>query len=587
MSRIKRKQIDLTLSAGPTDGTYGTKNSPGLLNTDTMENAFDKMTFLLDKLAPQQPPVLSSTTLVFTNTPAFTSGFVSGASTATPVTNITYATRPSFVSPRAPSAPVGGEILAPIPGLFQDGSFGYVGIQGDSNEIDIAGTQGSSLLAPVTAAPGSPTPTATSVTTNNGRTISLDINQDYWLNIPGRGGFWRGIATTFQDKTQLPSGDESQFTAQYSLSPNGVNVSSSRTFKYRVESDILPLVNSVAFDASSAYTHSGTAISGVPVLTASDTLNLRVDMSNVSRFYYKAFPLDITSTSLVESAKWAWPTIPLANAQQNGSSAIQHTLKPKSGIYVENASVTATATDALNRVATAGFNSTKVRIDTLSNVLVDARRLVLMNTTSSTPVFERLFNTPYSHATQLTSGVYANELMLEGGNYVYPSKNYSGYYPLVTPTGAANVTRNYTGLTGMRMATWRVGSIANANSITISTPGLSQLIGDVSFRVYVIVGNVTTNTWYTPWLDASKSYNATNAEQTALNNTSSSYDGSAAMDQASSPTTRSVFISSAQVQAAASAFVYVRICWDQTKSINLFGPPTLTGTTGGTFNAAA
>lgn len=60
MAKIRRKQIDLTLSEGPTDGTYGTTNAAGLLNSDVLEDAFDKVSVILDALVPPNAPTLGS-----------------------------------------------------------------------------------------------------------------------------------------------------------------------------------------------------------------------------------------------------------------------------------------------------------------------------------------------------------------------------------------------------------------------------------------------------------------------------------------------------------------------------------------------
>lgn len=61
MAKIRRKQIDLTLSEGPTDGsTYGTTNAAGLLNSDILEDAFDKVSVILDALVPPNAPTLGS-----------------------------------------------------------------------------------------------------------------------------------------------------------------------------------------------------------------------------------------------------------------------------------------------------------------------------------------------------------------------------------------------------------------------------------------------------------------------------------------------------------------------------------------------
>lgn len=60
MSRLRRKQIDLILSQGPTDGVYGSINSANISNTDVLEDAFDKVVTILDALVPPAAPNLSS-----------------------------------------------------------------------------------------------------------------------------------------------------------------------------------------------------------------------------------------------------------------------------------------------------------------------------------------------------------------------------------------------------------------------------------------------------------------------------------------------------------------------------------------------
>ncbi len=60
MSKLRRKQLDLILSDGPTDGIYGTTNAAGLLNSDKLEDAFDKVAVILDALVPPNAPQLTS-----------------------------------------------------------------------------------------------------------------------------------------------------------------------------------------------------------------------------------------------------------------------------------------------------------------------------------------------------------------------------------------------------------------------------------------------------------------------------------------------------------------------------------------------
>lgn len=60
MPKLRRKQIDLILSEGPTDGVYGTINAAGITNADKLEDALDKIVSLTDALVPPNAPNLSS-----------------------------------------------------------------------------------------------------------------------------------------------------------------------------------------------------------------------------------------------------------------------------------------------------------------------------------------------------------------------------------------------------------------------------------------------------------------------------------------------------------------------------------------------
>lgn len=60
MPKLRRKQLDLILSDGPTDGVYGTTNAAGLSNSDKLEDAFDKVAVILDALVPPNAPNITS-----------------------------------------------------------------------------------------------------------------------------------------------------------------------------------------------------------------------------------------------------------------------------------------------------------------------------------------------------------------------------------------------------------------------------------------------------------------------------------------------------------------------------------------------
>ena len=60
MPKLRRKQLDLILSDGPTDGVYGTTNAAGITNADKLEDAFDKVAVILDALVPPNAPNITS-----------------------------------------------------------------------------------------------------------------------------------------------------------------------------------------------------------------------------------------------------------------------------------------------------------------------------------------------------------------------------------------------------------------------------------------------------------------------------------------------------------------------------------------------
>jgi hypothetical protein len=64
MSKLRRKQLEITLSDGPTDGIYGTTNAAGITNADKMEDAFDKMEVILDALVPPNSPIITSSSAI-------------------------------------------------------------------------------------------------------------------------------------------------------------------------------------------------------------------------------------------------------------------------------------------------------------------------------------------------------------------------------------------------------------------------------------------------------------------------------------------------------------------------------------------
>lgn len=576
MSQIKRKQIKLELSQGPANSAYGTVNSPGVLNSDTLEEATDKIIRLLDMLAPPSAPTIAQVPFSLANG-SFRTALAAG--TLGPLlTNITSQTSPKFISP-GPVPPPAGLVVSPYPQYFTNGSKGYLSFKEDTLEnVDIAGTR----VIPATDS-------ATQLV--NGRTIVMEDNKDYWEGIAGRAGFVRAVRASFQDSTHAPGPNENLMTAQHTM-----NLPASATplqtgenaLTYRVESIASPVVDAVFMDTALPYSYtSGNTISGVPSLGIGDRYNIRAAMREVVRFYYLSQPLTLNSNGFNQcnatggsiGTPWQWPAAPAANTAQTGTTAIAHYLTPKPGVFFDaanNALVSFTATDSLGTVSPAtNLSTAAMRIDTVSNTAVDNTRRRLSGIVSSSIQDASGMTTAYSHAQQIVgnaNALYNNELQLENGKYVYPTQNYNNYIPLF----AAGIQRNYTGQSGVRAATWLAGTATDINTIVISTPGLtSRLNADSSFKVLVRLG-VNASNFATAWLDATALYNGNDPALTAVN---SGVLAPALIDTDSTATNRVVKVNGLGALNNGGTFqVFIRVLWDNTRTTTvLTGAPALVG----------
>jgi hypothetical protein len=571
MSKIKRKQIDLRLTKGPANNDYGDFNSPGLSNGDNLEDAFDKLVTVVDKLAPPKPPVLSDTSIIFTlGNGAFKTARIAG--TTTEVTNIFKGTvpgsyTPKFFTPGPIASPP--EWTSPYPAYFFSGESGYLRIVGDVGEINISAG-------------------GTTVTTSTSKVIAIEDNKDYWEGVVGKRGFWKAIRASVTYPVLTPSANLINSVLEHSKLPNGVSPTGSKTLSFYVEKSAVgdnPNATNFKIAATTPFVHtSNRRISGVPTFATTDSVRFTWDMSQVAKFFYKANPISFTSTSdALVFPTWTWPSTPAPNSSQTGMTISANFA---TGKFVDNSVVsggpltaTLTASDAIDNTdveSLVSIDYNRLRVDTLSSITNDARRVL-----SGSARFDVNFNTPYNHAEIIVNNsiaAYNRELQLEGGKYVYPKKDYTGYIP----TGGLN----YSGQTGTRWATWKVGTVKAVSDITIATPGLTKLLEDsvtglIHFAVYVMVEGVT------PWLNASKYYNATQSERAALSNTL--VHDAPALDPATASTqSRKIFVTASGSTPDTNLNVYVRVVWsEQNINMALTDKPSIIATTGGSFNANA
>jgi hypothetical protein len=547
-NKLKRKQIDAKLTEGPLNSAYGIFNSPGVQNADTYETAFDKVIDILDKLLPTVPPTLAAVGIEYTGT--FYTGFITGSSTS--ITRIINTVLPKFNTPAAAIQ------------YFGDAAKGSLKL--DANVTTMNLTPADETGGSVTVA---------------GRIIKILNDVDYYLGQPGKENFWFAMRAELEYTGVAgltPAISPYSFTlANYSDINATGNLMSSVTKQFYIEAPLAPVVSNVKLDPTTPFVYSSNRrVSGVPAFATSDIINMRFDMTNVAKKFYKNLPTNFTSTAgtFATVAPWNWPSPPATDSSQV-NQLVQ--LNPVTNKYQVGIALAISADDVIGQnsgaIAIPSGEQSKLRIDTISNETA-FRRI----SSSTNNVYEKIFTNAYDTAQVIVGNVtpgYNFELQLEGGNYKYPNTNYSTFFP-------AN-SINYTGQTGMRYATFQVGTVANTKQVIINTPGISNILkGSTGLVIQVIVQDLY-GVGLHGWVDACTAYyTGTGPQQNAIN---TAVDGALGFINGSTATQRTVTVHTGNVSfggsTGSSKNVWVRIGWSNADTYVLTGRPTLAGVGGG------
>lgn len=559
MGLPKRKQLNLTLSERVNYG-YNNINIAGLTNIDMLEDAFNKLTVVLDKLAPVNPPYLSDSNVLFTLTGnsatypspnSFKSGYISGTNTS--VNNITGLTQPIFASP--------SNALY----YFFSGDSGSLKLNNVATYLNLNSNDntGATLVA-------------------DGYTLTILDDEDYYIGQTGKENFWKALRVQIQRSTALlASNSEYSFDLSHYRAANGTGgLSGSKTSPlYRIESINNP--NITSFTLGSVNYNSGKKISGVPTLDTSDSYSFLFNMTNVAKYYYLLNPISYSSTNNdLITTSWSWPAIPAANSSQNNmilnASPVANRYRNRDGNISGSGgplSSTIIASDVLGLTDTESLQSidyNKLRIDTIS---VESTRRILNSAAIYT---NQLYD--YDNTQELVGNVvnsrYNSQLQLKGGQYVYPTENYSGYLP---------AGPDYSGQTNMRYITFKIGTVTNVKQVQILIPGLTQEIADSNFSIYIKVGNYDNTFGFqnpvTGWSSIGTEYTGTSIQQNAINNKT---NGAAALDLINNPShsaTNRLATLVTSGDTGTQKDVYIRVAWNNTNSnYKITAVPTILGT---------
>lgn len=448
----------------PPDGSYDT-GLLGLNTGTTINDAVDQIDEILSLLAPAKPIRLEQSNFI---TPIYTTALASGDwsnISGTSINNIVMGNnQPSFIITGSTSSTFSG---------FWNGMSGNLSffVNGTLNGFK-------NLLSP----------TVSSSTGNTGTYGGLTINvNDYYINQPGKSGFWSAISSTGRTTNQLSYNVFTSHTYNFIHSETGgINTN------FYVDDPSIPTVTTPSVTSFPTITR---FVSGVPSLATGNIFNLTYTINRAISKFYRSGTFAQLTTNSVTNGSWgsttSFPGSSINPIPLSGSSVTltNQTITTTNNRYGETLTAFATGFNARNISANSStLTINGYRVDTVSN------ETIRLGSGSSQP-FPTDYGYTYDSTISLLGGNYVNELQLLNGIYRYPTVNYSTY-------GGPN----YSTATGNRYVTFNVGSITNAANFTLNIVGTgfsttSNQITNGVFLNVLISGS-------TGWLNCNSPYSS-------------------------------------------------------------------------------
>lgn len=557
--QLNGNQIILGTSS---DGAFGEApnnvNVPGVLYTDTIPNAIDKLIGILDLLAPAKSPRLSTKFLNFNGSGQKYEArhvgvgggqsanviYTSETATASAMTSSLYS---HIVFNSLPTVRVTDSSSSTNFATFSDGREGILASYVDNIQKGFRTLEGT-YYAP--GAGGSPDIGGWDDTGSNGvNSLFITFDEDPFT-VPPNTGFWTSLKATMSATQSFSDTDGIEHVYQMRHTKTGNTpqfhfICDTGDFDYTTT---IPLSGNPKFEIGPITTTRW--VSGVPGLTVGDYIIGSYTFSNapiggryplISRFYNKTQITEffISDGSTTPSKKdldstTGYPII-------GGLSSVPYAFKPEWGVLGLSVSVVtnmftpsptydlgffvraynpkgdSSPTTLYNYANYGGGINDKIYVDTKSNEGTVSGSTRVRSGNTEFPSFgggPDQFGEDYApgYVDKSIKGdvrTVASELMLQGGIYRYPTGNYTSNKP--TPGFNYNtLDSSFNTPVGWRWATFRVGSITNASSIVINIAGGLNINKDgsnpVSNSMYLYVTVVNGGTQVINWIDANKSF---------------------------------------------------------------------------------
>jgi hypothetical protein len=464
---------DLTIGI-PTDATYTDGFFDYWTYSTPVPNAMDDINEVIRKLAPAQPPSMTtkstilnssygSTTLKYTLTGVVVSNSLVTDLTTTDVTLSVMTTTST-----------GGGFKKEYPY--------YINAVIDNTIVGTISIANGDITAPYPA---------TTTTTNEKLSI---IEYDYWGGVSGKEAFWPAIVCQVVDAF---SGITNGTHSVYFSYTNGLTIYAQVPSVVYCYDNPIAMSNTLLLDTFAA---GNRYISGVPSLATNDNLSVTYSIAGLITQVYRSAAngaIAITSTYATQ------PTITLTGTYAVGATVSGGaTMSVLTARYVENIIVSFTGTNAKGTTTTNTnllISTTRpgktMRVDTVSTEVGGSgytNRLISGGTSGNFPI---TYGSAFGSTNSLLTGNYLYELQMLNGSYRRISGNYTSNFPIAGPDYSSDTNTGYRWL----MFT---SSYSSPPTITINGTNFSSDVNKITdnMKIYCKVEGSTG------WLDCNAAY---------------------------------------------------------------------------------
>ena len=314
---------------------------------------------------------------------------------------------------------------------------------------------------------------------NSGTNGALTITQnvDPYAGEFGKADFWQQLSARVQSASALSLDSVHKYGISHSLTGSADPV------EFWIDDPSSVITTITSGDLSGGTTRT---ISGVPSLSAGDTINMSFSLQNAVRKHYHPTRMARVTSAQTSNQDVAPPVqIPNEGDSVDFSDVI---LTASNNVYSENVNISISGYNSKGTAGPTASITADYRIDTASN---ESTRLQ-----SGTGQFPAVFGSAFDSSASLKTE-YVNELQMLNTRYQVPAGNYTANQPVAGPDYSSGMGPQ------TRWVTFQPTALTNHLAFTLtlnSTQGTWSGVETSGVEIYAMVNGQTG------WIDCNKAY---------------------------------------------------------------------------------